>query len=110
MSKLLRGSSPLLALIVAGCVKDRAPFDPREFQQDEIRTAGEVPPRDKQPLPTTLQSPFIPATGPAATQPAPVPATGPAIGVEPTVRISLREVVQRAVANNLPPIYSVRFG
>jgi outer membrane protein TolC len=101
MSKLLRGSSPLLALIVAGCVKDRAPFDPREFQQDEIRTAGEVPPRDKQPLPTTLQSPFIPATGPAATQPAPVPATGPAIGVEPTVRISLREVVQRAVANNL---------
>jgi outer membrane protein len=101
MSKLLRGSSSLLALIVAGCAKERAPFDPREFQQDELRTAGEVPPREKQPLPTTLQSPFIPATGPAATQPAPVPATGPAIGVEPTVRITLREVVQRAVANNL---------
>ena len=101
MSKLLRGTPSLLALIVAGCGKDRAPFDPREFQQDELRTAGEIPAREKQPLPTTLQSPFIPATGPAATQPAPVPATGPAIGVEPTVRISLREVVQRAVANNL---------
>lgn len=101
MSKLLRGSSSLLALIVAGCAKDRAPFDPREFQLDERTSAGEILPRDKQPLPTTLQSPFLPATGPAATQPAPVPATGPVIGIEPTVRISLREVVQRAVANNL---------
>ena len=102
MSKLLRGSS-LLALIAAGCIKDqdRSPFDPREFQQDERRTAGEVPPRAKQPLPTTLQSPYIPATGPAATRPAPVPATGPVIGVEPTVRLTLREVIQRAVANNL---------
>src|SRR5688500_14503439 len=72
MSKLLRGSSSLLALIVAGCAKDRAPFDPREFQQDELRTADQIPAREKQPLPTTLQSPFIPATGPAATQPAPV--------------------------------------
>ncbi|MGB7157142.1 MAG: TolC family protein [Tepidisphaeraceae bacterium] len=102
MSKLLRGSSPLIALIVAGCAKDRAPFDPREFQQDERRTADEVKPRPKQPLPTTLQSPFITnTTGPASTQPKYPPATGPAIGVEPTVRLSLREVVQRAVANNL---------
>ena len=83
MSKLLRGSTPLLALIAAGCVKDqdRAPFDPREFQMDERRAANEVKPREKQPLPTTLQSPFIATTGPASTQPAPVPATGPAIGV-----------------------------
>jgi outer membrane protein TolC len=103
MSKLLRGSAPLLALIATGCVKDqdRAPFDPREFQQDERRTASEVKPRAKQPLPTTLQSPFITTTGPASTQPAPVPATGPAIGVEPTVRMTLREIVQRAVANSL---------
>lgn len=101
MSKILRGSSSLLALIVAGCAKDRAPFDPREFQQDERRTSGEILPRDKQPLPTTLQSPFLPATTQNTTQPVTVPATGPAIGVEPTIRISLREVVQRAVANNL---------
>jgi outer membrane protein TolC len=101
MSKLLRGSSPLLALIIAGCAKERSPFDPREFQVDETRTAGEIKPREKQPIPTTLESPFIPATGPAATQPARVPATGPAIGVEPIINLSLREVVQRAVANNL---------
>ena len=44
MSKLLRGSTPLLALIAAGCVKDqdRAPFDPREFQMDERRAANEL--------------------------------------------------------------------
>jgi outer membrane protein len=103
MSKLLRGSSSLLALIAAGCIKaqDRGPFSPRDFQRDETRTASEIPARPKQALPTTLQSPFIPATGPAATRPAPVPATGPAIGVEPTVRLTLKEVVQRAVANNL---------
>lgn len=101
MSKLLRGSSSLIALIVAGCAKERAPFDPREFQQDERGSSSEILPREKQPLPTTLQSPFLPATTQNTTQPIVVPATGPAIGVEPTVRISLREVVQRAVANNL---------
>ncbi|HEV2296323.1 MAG TPA: TolC family protein [Tepidisphaeraceae bacterium] len=101
MSKLLRGSSSLLALIIAGCAKERPPFDPREFQLDERGTAGEVLPRDKQPLPTTLQSPFLPATTQETAQPTPVPATGPVIGIEPTVRVSLREVVQRAVANNL---------
>ena len=102
MSKLLRGSTPLLALIAAGCIKDqdRAPFDPREFQQDERRTAGEVKPRPLLPQPTTLSSPFITTTGPASTQSS-VPATGPAIGVEPTVRMTLREIVQRAVANSL---------
>jgi len=90
------------ALAVAGCKQYDvavAPFNPRADQQLERQSAQGAPLRPIRPLPTTLQSPFPDET---STKPVLQPATGPAIGVdEAVIRMPLREVVQRAVANNL---------
>src|SRR5688500_16703007 len=101
LKRLGRSSTPLIAMLVAGCAGDPPPFRARDLQRDERDAAKEIPTRERLPLPTTLRSQYIPATGPAAEVPLPLPATGPAIGTEPTVRMSLQEAVQRAVANSL---------
>src|SRR5947208_3601349 len=108
MSKLLRGmgiSSITILTLLAGCQpKDPPPFNPRVAQQDERAAGVGTPLPSPRPLPTTLQSPFPEPQAPgmpASTRPEVRPATGPAIGAkEPVVRISLRELVQRAVANS----------
>src|SRR5687768_1051115 len=102
LKRLGRSSSgPLIAVLVAGCASNPPPFRPRDLQRDERDAAAQVPVRERLPLPTTLRSQYLPATGPAAEVPIPRPATGPAIGTEPTVKMTLQEAVQRAVANSL---------
>jgi outer membrane protein TolC len=105
----------LAVIIPAGCAKEKiAPFNPRALQEMERQAAQGAPLRPVRPLPTTLQSPFedeTATTGPsdATTGPATQtarravpPATGPALGVnEGVLRMPLREIMQRAVANNL---------
>ncbi len=93
------------AFAVVGCHQDNetiAPFDPRAMQQNERQAAVGIPPRQIRPMPTTLESPFPDeATTAPSTQPTYPPTTGPAIGTEETViRMPLREIIQRAVANN----------
>ena len=105
---------PVLAVTLAACrnynVKYAA-FNPRELQEDERSATGPGVARPDRPLPTTLEVEFPLQTvnNGAATQRAAAtrsdvpPATGPAIGTsgERVVRVPLRELVQRAVANNL---------
>ena len=115
---LLSSATAAAAVILAGCrnydVKVQ-PFNPRGLQQPARSAAVGAPVRPARALPTTLETEFPidadtsqPATGEATTQASTQaatnrpPATGPAIGVEePVVRLSLRELVQRAVANSL---------
>ena len=119
MGKFLRGTGwaivPVLAVGLAACRNydvEYAPFNPRQLQEDERASVGPGVARPARPLPTTLEVQFPLQTGnngnggaaqPAATEPAVPPATGPAVGTggERVVRMPLRELVQRAVANNL---------
>jgi outer membrane protein TolC len=106
---LRRLTFAFLALALIGCRNydvQYAPFNPRALQQEERASAAGTPLRPQRPLPTTLQSEF--PIGPNSSQPATTqaskvpPATGPAIGVgEPVIRMPLRELIQRAVANSL---------
>jgi len=108
MRKVVSRSATLVALgllAAAGCHisgKDPEPFDPRAAQQNERAAAHDAALRPVRPLPTTLESPYDDAsTEPATQQTKSVPATGPAIETSPSIRLTLREIVQRAVANNM---------
>ena len=100
-------AAAVLALAVAGCHgpydEPVAPFNPRAAQQNERDNAGNAPVPPTRPLPTTFKSefPLDPNATKPTTQP-PGPATGRALGTEEqVVRMPLRELIQRAVANNL---------
>ncbi len=95
----------LLSLVVAGCgLKEAPPFDPRDLQRAERARAAGTPTLPMKPLPTRLE-PLQPTTREinAATNPT-APSTRPIVvrplGNEPTVRLSLQEIVQRSVANS----------
>jgi outer membrane protein TolC len=89
-----------------------APFNPRQLQEPERAATFVGPARPDRPLPTTLEVQFPLQTAgsngaatqhAAATQPQMPPATGPVLGSggERIVRVPLRELVQRSVANSL---------
>ncbi|MEO6435722.1 MAG: TolC family protein [Tepidisphaeraceae bacterium] len=108
MPKILRGTTyALLSLAIAGCRgqydQPIDAFNPRALQQEERLAAEDTPLPARRALPTTLETEF--PIDPAATQPdrdGPPPSTGQVIGsAEPIVRMPLRELVQRATANNL---------
>jgi outer membrane protein len=107
MSKLLCVTVPCFtAMIFAGCrVQEPIPFDPRTLQQPQRQAAEGQISEQRRPLPTTLESPFLPNAGNdremGVQRPTDPPATGPALIVDPIVRMPLQEVMQRAVANNL---------
>jgi len=85
------------AALLAGCgLTEPAPFDPRDLQQPDRSSATQLQPLPMKPLPTTLQS--LPP-------PEEAPTTYPSdkirpLGNDPTIRLSLREIVQRSVINS----------
>jgi outer membrane protein TolC len=91
---------------IAGCkVDEPMPFDPRLFTAPYREAAQEAETPHKRPLPTTLESEFLSSRDGNRTQPrpndSPPPSTGRALAEDPTIRLPLQEIVQRAVANNL---------
>ena len=91
---------------VSGCTLDEDKrFDPRLLGNLERQAAKENDPRPLRPLPTTLESPFLPPPGNEPRRPASKPVAEPAR--QPldegglVVTLSLREITQRAVAQNL---------
>ncbi len=107
---LAAGCAVVALAIAAGCKNydvHIAPFDPRALQESEREASRNAPQEPIRPLPTTLQSPFENETTSNTPDAAPTtqkvpPATGQALGIdEAMVRMPLREVVQRAVANSL---------
>lgn len=98
-SKLALAAAAVLgALNVVGCtdVNDPPAFDPRSLQMSQREASRQLTPLEKTPLPTTL--PATPRRNNATT--APVLPPGFDSG-SPVTRLSLREMVQRTVANNL---------
>lgn len=90
----------VLSLVVWGCnIAEPPPFDPREFTRAERERSADVRAGAMPPLPTTMESFGNAGAG----------ATGPSDGTRATVRsiapgevvrMPLREVMQRAAANN----------
>src|SRR4051812_18840715 len=76
----------ILAAAVVGCNSD-VPFDPRAEQRSEREAAREVKPTPLRPLPTTLESTFLPPRPgePARPKPTTPPSTGPSLGEKPRV-------------------------
>jgi outer membrane protein TolC len=92
-------------VLLAGCgLQQPAPFDPGVLQEPDRSSAQQLTPAPMRPLPTTLES--LPPTTQGAAQGAapqssgPRQATGHPAGDLPTIRLSLREIVQRSVVNS----------
>ncbi|MDB5326480.1 MAG: putative efflux system outer membrane protein [Phycisphaerales bacterium] len=88
---------------ITGCASNEQRFDPRSLGNSEREGATSFKAEPLKPLPTTLQSQFLPDDNgnlnPNAPREAPVKKElAPPSAV---VRMPLREVTQRAVANNL---------
>jgi outer membrane protein TolC len=112
MSKLLNAG--VLSLAVAGVVVgimgcgvgEPGTFDPRQMGEGERLASKDTRTYQMNPLPTTLESPYIPEAGPEEKNPLPfsrpttAPSTGPSLGTEPQVRMTLQEIVHRAIANS----------
>jgi outer membrane protein len=93
-----------VGLGIIGC--DLAPpdvFDPKLLQQDERTHASLVKPMALRPLPTTREGAFadIGPQGQREMHGHPVqPSTGPDLDTDPIIRMSLHEIIHRAVMNN----------
>ena len=90
------GSAALSTL--GGCVQDPMPFDPRLAQAWERRDDAQTRIGKLAPLPTTQQDRFVP--GASAPRGGPTTHGSPALP-GPIVKMTLQEVIHRAVANNL---------
>jgi outer membrane protein len=97
----LRAFAAALLLAAAGvsCVHDPAPFDAVAEQRAERASTQNPEARPMRPLPTTLENDYMP-TADSTHQPHIPPATGPSFDVGVAVRLPLRELAQRAVANS----------
>lgn len=104
MSKRNVALASAVAVVLSGlygCTPEPPPFDPLTLQRYNRDAARNAEAQRMGALPTTLDNTFAPKRGGATPQPTSQPATGPALGEEPTVRMSLQEIVQRAVNNNM---------
>lgn len=83
-----------LAAAAGGCHdSNEPPFNPREMGRNARISSQERIIREKPPIPTELEQ--RPSTRPAVRE-----GTQEFVGDEPTVRLSLQEIIQRTVANN----------
>lgn len=93
---VLAGTALMTGL--AGCVQEPAPFDPRALQQWERAQDSQVMAQPTYPLPTTQQSQYIPGTTQVSVAP---PGEHLNVPTGPVVKMSLQEIVHRAVLNSL---------
>jgi outer membrane protein len=105
MQKSRRGRAAAATLLSAavscglvGCVESSYPFDPRDAQRIERRDDSELHARPLPNLPTTEESDY----NPDASETRPAHANNLLnIDEGPPVRMSLQQIIHRAVANNL---------
>lgn len=92
-------------LSLYGCsAQDPLPFDPAKMQSNSRQVAGELPNVNLQPIQQTLDQTYKPRSGGVitpATKPATQPTTGRPLNQDPTLRMTLQEVIHRTVNNNM---------
>ncbi len=89
-------------VVVAGCQNDPDErFDPRGLGNRERDVSGTYQAEPPRPLPTTMQSKYLGENIRNSNYPDEPPAAKPLVSEKKMVRIPLREITQRAVANSL---------
>src|SRR5687768_4660641 len=93
----------ILLAAISGCKSEETPFDPRAEQRSERAAAREVKSEPLRPLPTTLQSQLLPPRpgDPPRPRVTTAPTTGPSLAEKQRIRMNLRDVIHRAMVNNL---------
>lgn len=86
---------------IYGCTPEPPPFDPQNLQQYERQASRGTAPAVMAPLSTKLDTSYMPERSGVLTAPTTLPTTGAALGEEPTLHLTLQEIVQRAVNNNM---------
>ncbi len=89
-----------VAMLLTGCAGDTSTFNPNEMARVARARASENSTPDMRPLPERLVSPFLPPATQPATRPSFSPASRPSSFDSPVRRLSLRDIVHSAVANN----------
>ncbi len=108
-STILRTASAVASILLSGaltgCGSPDPVFDPRGIQAPEREQAKTNPTYPMRPLPTTLESSYLPTrdnpSQPTTRRATTVPTTGPSIDREQVLRMSLEECIHRAVLSNL---------
>lgn len=99
---ILASAVAVVVASLSGCAEDPFPFDPARMQHNARKSAQTLTTRPMYPLPTTLDTTYIPREpGRPVTRLSNVPTTGPALNEDPVLRLSLQEVLHRAINNNL---------
>ncbi len=107
MKKSLRAAGVSVSLCVlagtamptglTGCAQEPSPFNPRLAQQWERAQDGQTPAAPMYPLPTTQESTYLPDEN----EPRPKPPGDDNVPLGPAVKMSLQEIVHRAIINSL---------
>jgi outer membrane protein TolC len=102
-AKTLSAISMAASLVmITGCTNDQEPrFDPRSLGDTERVAARQHIDEPLKPLPTTMQSKYLPDQRDNPNIPPEQPAREPLAPANRVVYMPLREITQRAVANNL---------
>lgn len=102
LNLLLIAGASAATMVLNGCTSEPAErFDPRALGQKELSASRDYTPDGPlKPLPTTLQSSFLPENRNNPDVPKEPPASQPLAAEQRIVRMPLREITQRAVANN----------
>jgi outer membrane protein TolC len=102
MGKTFKLAGVCVSALLVGCQSAEPPiFDPHALQRTERERAVEIQAPPKRPLPTTLESPFIPGSDGQPNANVAPPSTGPSLESDTVLRLPLQEIIHRAVANNL---------
>lgn len=98
LTTIVRLALSVAGVAVSGCgLSEPPPFSPGQIQQIQKEQADQVPPARLKPLPTSFES-LMP---PGATMPTTMPVRTAKYDMGPTVKLTLQEVIHRAVVNSL---------
>ena len=99
---MLASAVGLVICSMYGCAPDPEPFNAAQLQRSTRKAAGSLTTRPMEDLSTAMDTTYIPArSGQPATRPSKEPTSGAPLTDDPILRISLQEVVHRAVNNNM---------
>ena len=88
------------ATLLAGCEMEPKPFDPINLQRIERARAHETENPGMRPLPLKFESDYMQPAKTPSTRPVFGAATRPSPTSQPVVRLTLQDIIHRAVANN----------